>query len=114
MLPDGSTFAPTPEQLVEAGQRADHGLSAAVDALRRRIDHAIDIKTITAIGDTVDEILRSADPGQYDVIVMGTHGRTGLRRLVIGSVAEKVVRRAPIPVLTVREHGAEAHVPKSA
>jgi nucleotide-binding universal stress UspA family protein len=37
-----------------------------------------------------------------DLIVMGTHGRTGLRHLLVGSVAEKVVRLAPCPVLTVR------------
>jgi nucleotide-binding universal stress UspA family protein len=53
-------------------------------------------------GDPVDEILAVAEQARADLIVMGTHGRTGLGRLLMGSVAEKVVRRAACPVLTVR------------
>jgi nucleotide-binding universal stress UspA family protein len=48
------------------------------------------------------EILRVAREDQADVIVMGTHGRTGVNRLLLGSVTERVVRQAPCPVLTVR------------
>ena len=47
-------------------------------------------------------ILRAARENGCDLIVMGTHGRTGLDRLITGSVAEKVVRLAPCSVLTVR------------
>lgn len=47
------------------------------------------------------EILHHAEEQKVDLIVMGTHGRTGLERLVLGSVAEKVVRTAPCPVMTV-------------
>lgn len=50
-------------------------------------------------GDPGDEVLRMAK--DYDVIVVGTHGRTGIRHLLMGSVAEKVVRTAPCPVLVV-------------
>jgi nucleotide-binding universal stress UspA family protein len=49
-----------------------------------------------------NEILRYATSAPFDLIVMGTHGRTGLARLALGSVAEAVVRAAPCPVLTVR------------
>jgi nucleotide-binding universal stress UspA family protein len=57
------------------------------------------------IGDPADAILERALQGGYDLIVMGTHGRSGMSRLLLGSVAEKVVRRSPRPVLTVhREH----------
>jgi nucleotide-binding universal stress UspA family protein len=56
-----------------------------------------------------NEILRYAKSAKIDLIVMGTHGRTGLGRIVLGSVAEAVVRAAPCPVLTVRsaihDHG---------
>jgi len=53
-------------------------------------------------GDADETILRVAQEIQADLIVMGTHGRTGLGRLLMGSVAEKVLRKATCPVLTVR------------
>lgn len=55
-----------------------------------------------AEGDPATEIIRVADEVQADVIVMGTHGRSGAGRLFIGSVAEKVVRAAACPVATVK------------
>jgi nucleotide-binding universal stress UspA family protein len=55
-----------------------------------------------AEGDAVTEIVRTAEEIEADLIVMGTHGRTGLRHLLMGSVAERVLRQAPCPVLTVK------------
>lgn len=54
-----------------------------------------------AEGDPAAVILHFAREHHADLVVMGTHGRTGLGRLLMGSVAEQVVRRAPCPVLTV-------------
>jgi nucleotide-binding universal stress UspA family protein len=54
------------------------------------------------LGSVAEEILRVAKESQCGVIVLGTHGRTGLGRLLLGSVAEQVVRKAPCPVLTVK------------
>jgi nucleotide-binding universal stress UspA family protein len=53
-------------------------------------------------GDPASEILRAAHEFNADLIVLGTHGRSGLSRLLMGSVAEQVVRKAPCPVLTVK------------
>jgi universal stress protein A len=53
-------------------------------------------------GDPATTIVERATSGKYDLLVMGTHGRTGISHVIMGSVAEKVVRRAPCPVLTVR------------
>jgi nucleotide-binding universal stress UspA family protein len=53
-------------------------------------------------GNTFLEILQAARDDDVDMIVMGTHGRTGLAHVLIGSVAERVVREAPCPVLTVK------------
>lgn len=53
-------------------------------------------------GDAATAILQVAQETTCDLIVMGTHGRTGLARLLMGSVAEKVLRNAPCPVLTVK------------
>ena len=59
------------------------------------------------------EILQYAQSANIDLIVIGTHGRTGLARLVLGSVAEAIVRAAPCPVLTVHADGAAAVVAAS-
>lgn len=61
--------------------------------------------TVTSVelgGDPADEIVRFAREFGCDLIVMGTHGRTGLGHLALGSVAEAVIRRSPCPVLVVR------------
>lgn len=65
-----------------------------------------------AEGPAAAEIVRVAREGGYDLIVMGTHGRTGFRHLLLGSVAEKVVRTAPCAVLTV--HAPELQASKVA
>ena len=54
------------------------------------------------LGEPASAILERAASGEYDLLVMGTHGRTGLSHALMGSVAEKVVRRASCAVLTVR------------
>ena len=54
------------------------------------------------VGKPADEILQCAAERGADTIVMGTHGRTGLRHLLVGSVTERVVRMSPVPVLTIR------------
>jgi len=59
-------------------------------------------------GDVVDEILRFARLRDIDLIIVGTHGRTGIAKLLMGSVAESLIRRAPCPVLALK-HG-EARV----
>jgi nucleotide-binding universal stress UspA family protein len=53
-------------------------------------------------GDPFENIIEGAQDFLTDLIVLATHGRTGIKRLVIGNVAEKVVRHAPCPVLTVK------------
>ncbi len=55
------------------------------------------------MGVAANELLRLAHERQVDLIVMGTHGRTGLRRMLMGSVAEAVTRRAECPVLSVKQ-----------
>lgn len=54
------------------------------------------------------EIITTAKDEQADLIVIGTHGFSGLKHFLLGSTAERVVRDAPCPVLTVRHHAAKA------
>jgi nucleotide-binding universal stress UspA family protein len=56
-------------------------------------------------GEPLERVLDSIEDFRTDLVVLATHGRTGIKRLVIGSVAEKVVRHAPCPVLTVKPAG---------
>lgn len=58
-------------------------------------------------GDPFDKIMRYAKQKACNLIVMGTHGRTGIMHIMMGSVAEKVVRYSPIPVLTVKHRDYE-------
>jgi len=60
------------------------------------------VKTDTAMGSTHPEIVRYADEHAVDLVVIGTHGRTGIAHALLGSTAEKIVRYAHCPVLTVR------------
>ncbi|MEF8863154.1 MAG: universal stress protein [Haloarculaceae archaeon] len=66
--------------------------------------HTIGLTVVTEIveGDPHGEILEYVSEHDIDLVVMGTHGRTGTDRIVMRSVAERVVRRSPVPVLTVR------------
>ena len=75
-------------------------LQAVVDA-GARAGVPVDTRIVTGI--PFDEIVRIGKELSADLIIMGTHGRTGVSHLLLGSVAEKVVRRAPCPVLTVRK-----------
>ncbi len=60
------------------------------------------IRSVVLLGNPPAEILGFAREGGFDAIVMGTHGRTGLRHLVLGSVAEQVIRHADCPVVVMR------------
>lgn len=78
----------------KARERLD-ALSAAGEIARERV------VVSTVWGNPSDEILKYASEKQVDLIVCGTHGRRGWDRMMIGSVAERVIRLAPCPVLTV-------------
>jgi len=65
-------------------------------------DPKVRVEHLLQAGETVEEILRVAREAHCDLIVMGTHGRTGLSRLLMGSVAEAVVRTASCPVVTIK------------
>jgi nucleotide-binding universal stress UspA family protein len=78
------------------------------NAIRERLERimpanaAVPVEHLLEEGDPPTAILQIAQEKGCDLIVIGTHGRTGLRRLLMGSVAEQVVRDAPCPVLTVK------------
>jgi nucleotide-binding universal stress UspA family protein len=92
----------TPEvRAVVEGQRkwAADTLTARAAALTAE---GVTARAVVKVGLAWKEIVRLAVEEHADMIVMGTQGRTGLERLLLGSVAERVIRGAPCPVLTVR------------
>ncbi|MCX6543278.1 MAG: universal stress protein [Acidobacteria bacterium] len=106
------------EDLVVKGLSADVGTAAAGrlrdDAVRSAmvsLDRVLTepplnrtgVDKVVLAGDPLDVILRYATEHLVDLIVIGTHGRTGLPRVLLGSVAERVVRTSPCPVLSVRQ-----------
>ncbi len=98
--PDG--VALTPEVAVGIRKAADHALEGVAARFRRP---GLELQAILRQGPAWSEIKDCAREAQADLVVMGTHGRHGLARALLGSVAEKVVRTAPCPVLTI--HGSE-------
>ncbi|TVQ84438.1 MAG: universal stress protein [Chromatiaceae bacterium] len=76
---------------------------ADMDAFCSRYFQDLTVQKEIAIGDPHEEILREADKCGADLVVMGTHGRAGIHKMLMGSTAEKVVRSSSVPVLTVRE-----------
>ena len=92
----------------ESKQAAEKHLSQVVD---QEWQEGKLVVRATAEGRPFVEIIRYAREHDIDLIVMGTHGRSGLAHALMGSVAERVVRKAPCPVLTVRPGGHEFVMP---
>ncbi len=78
---------------------AEKALADALAELRKQVPAAT---SSLRMGIAADEVIGEVRDGRYDLVVIGTHGRRGLRHLLLGSVAERVVRTCPVPVLTVR------------
>ncbi|WP_251343916.1 universal stress protein [Haloplanus halophilus] len=77
------------------------GESVLDDAAARATDRGVEATTAVVEGTAEDAILKYAAENGIDLLVMGTHGRGGLERYLVGSVTERVVRRAEVPVLVV-------------
>jgi nucleotide-binding universal stress UspA family protein len=99
-----------PDLLVAApGWNAQSLEQVAVDAATKALNELaakfqnppVPIKHRVVVGEAASTILRIAEEGKHDLVIMGTHGRRGLPRLLLGSVAQKIVARAHCPVLTV-------------
>jgi universal stress protein A len=97
--PEGYVWATLPS---EAQVRDDLmiGLGKQADVARARGAH---VELAIATGGAWHEIIRLAEDRACDLVVMGTHGHSGLKHALLGSVAEKVVRKATCPVLTVAQ-----------
>jgi nucleotide-binding universal stress UspA family protein len=109
----------TPHPDIPSGGPVAPWLLAELEELRQRVAAAyrdataaaVDVEALATAGEPVHEILGCAGTLPADLIVLGTHGASGFQHLVLGSVTEKVLRKAPCPVLTVppKAHTATTH-----
>ena len=99
-VPAGAAgFQPVPMDAYPFHEEDRH--EELAELARERIPAAVRYETLVISGDPAARVLETARGLAADLIVMGTHGHRGLTRLVLGSVAERVVRESPVPVLSV-------------
>lgn len=94
------------ESVPEAGKLAERAQEVLDDEVESLREAGIDVTVEARSGHPADEVLTAAEDIGATFITIATHGRTGLDRMLMGSVAEKVIRQAPCPVCTVKTFGA--------
>jgi len=103
LSPDAVIVPPETGAPISVKQYAIDSAEAHLQDIADRLaKDGVTARGVVVIGAPVDEINRAIDGERADLVVMGTHGRTGFRHLVAGSVAERVVRSSKVPVLTIR------------
>jgi universal stress protein A len=114
IIPNLNYFTPyesffTPENIIVVEKNMEDEVNKDFDAIIKKID--IPVKKVIRTGAAFVEIIDYVKTESIDLIIMGTHGRTGLEHILIGSVAERVIRKAPCPVLTVRPKSRQFKMP---
>ena len=114
VIPNLTYFTPyesflTPENLIAVEKNIQDEVERDFGKILKRID--METKKVVRTGVAFVEIIDYAKSEGIDLIVMGTHGRSGIEHILIGNVAEKVVRKSPCPVLTIRPKGKEFKMP---
>lgn len=98
-----STEAAIPGYSEEWYERAKADVESLFEGARERAEEAgVSLQTHLAHGRPVQSIVEYAEDHDVDHVVVGSHGRSGVSRILLGSVAEGVVRRSPVPVTVVR------------
>jgi nucleotide-binding universal stress UspA family protein len=102
----GGFYVPHPS-LQDFQAQAQEGAAKAMDAfVTEHLGGCRKLEKRVVSGDPATEILKAVEAEQIDAVVMGTHGRKGLERTIFGSVAENVVKKAPVPVFIVNPYKA--------
>ncbi len=118
VLPDVLPMAPdlvagAPDMFIAPALPPDYYRETGVESLEA-LGHVLDpswgavpaVETAVRRGDPVEEIVAYATERRIDLIVIATHGRGGLSHVLVGSVAEAIIRHAPCPVMTIRDRAA--------
>jgi nucleotide-binding universal stress UspA family protein len=100
----GKVYIPHPSMGV-LQKEALEGAEKAMDRVcEEQLQSCPNFQRRVVSGDPATEILKTIESEHIDLVIMGTHGRKGLEHIVIGSVAENVVRKSPVPVMTVNPY----------
>ncbi len=91
-------YASLEKDLIEGAEKSMKRLVA------EHLEDLADVETQVLVGDIVDTIVDYVDSNNIDMIIIGTHGRKGLEKVMFGSVAEGVIKDAPCPVLTINPY----------
>ncbi|WP_306060755.1 universal stress protein [Natronococcus wangiae] len=92
-----------PELQIPITERVEEYADNVLESARETVsEHGRSLETTVATGEPDHRIVATAEEEAVDLIVVGSHGQEGISRVLLGSVAEKVVRRSPVPVLVVR------------
>lgn len=104
-LPEGywASFANSPAEVPGYERARDHGRELLETATETAAAESREIETAVETGRPAREIVDYAVNGEFDQIVVGSHGRHGINRVLLGSVSEAVVRRAPMTVVVVHD-----------
>ena len=106
-IPGGAPVMPAASMDVEEQRQQELAAEERLKLAIKRLPSQIRSRIQLGLGDAADEIVRIANTYPADLIVIATHGLTGWRHLVFGSVAEKVIRSAHQPVLVITVHDTE-------
>jgi nucleotide-binding universal stress UspA family protein len=98
----GRVVEPIEEDMIEVSEGVHHSMAGLHVAQTVAEKNGISLKTVIAEGAVAHAILATQRDEECDMIVLGNTGRTGLQRMMLGSVAEAVVRQAEVPVLVVK------------
>ena len=93
---------PRPVPGPDLGQLIEAGKTGLANLIEREHLGRLSPKVEVRVGSPVAEIVAAADDLKADLLCVGTHGRTGLAHLILGSQAERIIRESPCPVLTVK------------
>ncbi len=100
----GKLYVPHPSMDEFQKEAIDSAKKAMDTVCENQLQSCPNFQKRVVSGDTVDEILKAIESEDIDLLVMGTHGRKGLEHTIFGSVAEKVVKKSPVPVLSINPY----------
>ncbi|MCF8068207.1 MAG: universal stress protein [Desulfobacterales bacterium] len=90
-----------PGELIKISQQMSENAEIKLESLAEKYFSKNQVKIKTVIGEPPDEIIKYIEKESIDLVVMGTHGRRGIKKTFLGSVAEDVIKRSSVPVMTL-------------